>query len=193
MTADALAIMDEEAVMDYHGRSLANLAAGLTRQLPPSLGAHFDVNQFLRAFTYKDPVTREERHLNPWELGPGSTEMSSLGCTRAGVTAAWADAQARLKPFFPELESTKGLIMAEEEGDESVPATTGDKPGELRIFDEYVPIANLESGGKHPREEEWVMRPMTRAAKKAKLRKHDVHLPWAHFLTPSCRVQVLCR
>ncbi|EIW51395.1 uncharacterized protein TRAVEDRAFT_54600, partial [Trametes versicolor FP-101664 SS1] len=152
MTADALAIMDEEAVMDYHGRSLANLAAGLTRQLPPSLGARFDVNQFLRAFTYKDPVTREERHLNPWELGPGSTEMSSLGCTRAGVTAAWADAQARLKPFFPELESTKGLIMAEEEGDESVPATTGDKPG-----------------GKHPREEEWVMRPMTRAAKKAKL------------------------
>ncbi len=140
MTADALAIMDEEAVMDYHGRSLANLAAGLTRQLPPSLGARFDVNQFLRAFTYKDPVTGEECHLNPWELGPGSTEMSSLGCTRAGVTAAWADAQAHLTPFFPELESTKGLIIAEEEGVESVPPTTGDIPGELCIFDEHLPM-----------------------------------------------------
>ncbi|KAI0349265.1 hypothetical protein OH77DRAFT_1322370 [Trametes cingulata] len=115
MFTDGLAIMDEPGLMTYAGRAMASLVAGVMRQLPSSLDVKFDVNRFLGAITYLDPSTGERSTLTPWELGPGCTEASSLGCTRAEVPELWANHRESLRPFYPELDAKTKLLIAPQE------------------------------------------------------------------------------
>ena len=64
--ADGLSMMSRPAYLQLMSRGIAQLAAGIVRQMPKELEAQIDYNKILEAISIKDADTNERICADPW-------------------------------------------------------------------------------------------------------------------------------
>ncbi|KAI0676631.1 hypothetical protein C8Q78DRAFT_987239 [Trametes maxima] len=110
IAADGHVLTSADALMNYLGRALAQLAHKIMGEVCSDLQVSIDTTQFLQSISYVDPSEPLKRlQLRPWDLAPQSGVRSeAFGCTRQDVVTLWNNAYRRKLPFFPE-SSDSGL------------------------------------------------------------------------------------
>ncbi|KAI0643197.1 hypothetical protein C8Q79DRAFT_915393 [Trametes meyenii] len=118
IAADGHVLTSADALMNYLGRALAQLAHKVMGEVCSDFQVSIDTTQFLQSISYVDPAAvaalsspgpPKRLQLKPWDLAPRSAVCSEVfGCTRQDVVRLWNDAYRRKLPFFPE-SSDSGL------------------------------------------------------------------------------------
>ncbi|KAI0645311.1 hypothetical protein C8Q79DRAFT_1011390 [Trametes meyenii] len=118
IAADGHVLTSADALMNYLGRALAQLAHKVMGEVCSDFQVSIDTTQFLQSISYVDPAAvtalsspgpPKRLQLKPWDLAPQSAVCSEVfGCTRQDVVRLWNDAYRRKLPFFPE-SSDSGL------------------------------------------------------------------------------------
>ncbi|KAI0641844.1 hypothetical protein C8Q79DRAFT_879040, partial [Trametes meyenii] len=118
IAADGHVLTSADALMNYLGRALAQLAHKVMGEVCSDFQVSIDTTQFLQSISYVDPAAvaalsspgpPKRLQLKPWDLAPRSAVCSEVfGCTRQNVVRLWNDAYRRKLPFFPE-SSDSGL------------------------------------------------------------------------------------
>ena len=104
--ADGLSMMSRPAYLQFMSRGIAQLAAGIIRQMPKELEAQIDYNKILEAISIKDVDTNERIHADPWELGPGSKDKSAkFGHTREESVTLWHQHKVSFARLIPSKKS----------------------------------------------------------------------------------------
>ena len=109
--ADGLSMMSRPAYLQFMSRGIAQLAAGIVRQMPKELEAQIDYNKILEAISIKDADTNECICADPWELGPGSKDKSTkFGHTREESVALWHEHKVSFARLIPSKKSAGACL-----------------------------------------------------------------------------------